>query len=214
MEHTKDIDVDRVVEVLRRRVFKPGERVTKVAPMQPWLTVDTDKRRLRVSRQPWAILDEPWVVDALLVQWQSSGSFHGDDLIYGLVFTDDGGEHLLCADGDDDLAALGPRVPAGMDPLAYAELVALFHTSWFVTGELIRDPAEFVARYPKAASTPSLRPPEWRRADGSTTISFLASERRVGESEGYLVVRDWTVVAPVDGPATWSNRELAQIPFL
>jgi len=213
MEHTRDIDVDRVVDALRRRILKPGERVTKVAPMQPWLTVDTDQRRLRVSREPWAIQHEPWVVDALLVRWQSSGSWHGDDIVFGLVFTDDGGEHLLSADGDDDLAALGPRVPAGMDPLAYAELVALFHTAGSVTGDLIRDPAEFVARYPKAASTPSLRPPEWHGGNDSTTISFMSSERRVGEAEGYLVVRDWTVVAPADQPATWNNREVAQVPF-
>jgi hypothetical protein len=206
----RDIDVERVVAMFRRRLLEPDERVMTVRPRSGWLTLRTDRRYFKVSRDLLAAT-EPWVDDALTALWYSSSPSHAEDRMYGLVLAGDGQDYLISGT-DDDLAGLGRRLSDGMNPLAFAELLALFHTTAFAHGEVIRDIPQFLARFPAASAIRGLRAPDWRRReDQSLDLQFQSYARCAGDAEAFLQVLQWTVEAPAGRPVTWTKIELAEV---
>jgi hypothetical protein len=212
-----EVDVDRMVAGLRRRVLDPDERIIQVSPRSgPEALVRTDRRRLDVYRPSWRLLREAWVADAVLVVWQGSALPHAEDQIFGLVFERDDQEYLLSR-AEDDLPELGRRLAAdadsgGLDPVAFAEVLAQFHTELFLSGHLIDDPALLAERFPQITGAPGLHPVRTQRENGLVTVEFQAYQMSPGDGP-MLVLREWTVTASADRPATWTNHEIANLPL-
>jgi hypothetical protein len=99
----------------------------------------------------------------------------------------------------------------GLDAEAFAELLAEFHTGPYTHGRLIDDPGALAEKFP-GTKVLRLHPVRARRDSGSVTLEFQSYQVDDGR-HGWLVVREWTVAATADQPATWANHEIAQVPM-
>jgi len=210
------VDLERMLAGPRGRVLDDGEHVTNVRQVGgPEAWISTDKRELDVYRPDWRVLRAPWVADAVLVAWEQSSPSHYEDQVYGLILGRDGRDHLLSWE-EDDLADLGRRLaveggPEAIDPAAYAELLAFFHTAPYLRGHLIDDPARAGDRSPDLAGVPGLHPIRTRLDDGQVTVEFQAYQRYPGSGPDRVVIREWAVRATARGPATWTEHEVATL---
>jgi hypothetical protein len=218
---SRDADVERMVAGLRRRILAAGEQVTQVWPgVGPEAMVETDRRSLTIFRPGWRLLREAWVCDAMMAVWDGSAAPHAEDRIYGLVFDRDGREHLLSWDADD-LPELGRRLAVdeksnSIEPEAFAEVLALFHTTAYLSGQLIADPAAAAEEFPALAQVPGLHPVRSHRGrEGSVMmLEFQAYHLYPGHRNDGLVVREWTVLTSATHPATWTSHDIARLPVL
>lgn len=209
------VDLDRMLAGLRRRVLDDGERVTDVRPIGgPEAWISTDKRELDVYHPDWRVLRAPWVADAVVVAWEASSPSHYDDQVYGLIFGRDGRDHLLSW-REDDLSELGRRLALdgaeAIEPAAFAELLAFFHTAPYQRGVLIDDPAHAGDRFPAIAAVPGLHPVRTRRDGAQVTVEFQAYQVYPQGGDDSVVIREWTVLASADRPTTWTEREVAKV---
>ncbi|GAA5188665.1 hypothetical protein GCM10023322_39860 [Rugosimonospora acidiphila] len=208
------MQADRIAGAIQRFVMHPEERVTKVYDLRERVVVLADDVRYEAFPARWRIQDEAWVDDALLV-FTSLGVTHLE-LYYGLLFERDGGEHFL--NDRVVLAGLGARLATGLDPLAYAELLAALYTDdkgeravhrSGRPGYLIDEPEEFWSRYPEV--DPGLiSAPVVRREGDTTVLEFLSSRRHPVGLTLLLDVVAWTVTVPDGGPATWTRRSVVR----
>lgn len=210
------MDAERVVAAMRRHVLRPSERIERRWDHPGSVALRTRRHDYRAQRSGWAIGGEPWVDEALRVV-ADSWNEHGTSPAYGLILPRDGDAIFL-----NDVAAmrrLGRRLGDGLDPVAYAELLAELHypreqADHAVVrpsrpGRLIRDPGEFREHYPFA--DPALpRAPEVRDVDDGRVLGFRSYDHYTLAVGSALDVYDWTVTAPHGEPPDWSCDIVAQ----
>ncbi|MDG4772620.1 hypothetical protein [Solwaraspora sp. WMMD792] len=215
------MQADRVVEALRRHVFQPGEDVAKRFAEPERVTVlSTTQALYEAEPAGWRIGTAAWVDSAVRVARDSS--LENFVATYGFVFSRDGGALFL-----NDAAAireLGRGLGAGLDPLAYAELLAELYsgqriddpvvfsfaaTAGFRPGWLIADVEEFLRKHPSV--DPSLvSPPRASQEGGVSRIDFLSHNYYLVEFGAAIDIYRWTVTAPAGQPASWVREPVAQ----
>ncbi len=212
-----DLDVDRVAEALRRFILAPSEPVERRWDTPDALVVRTPVYRYRAKPANWLIAREPWVRAAIRVIAESD---RGDLIpIFGLLFTDDRDDATYLNDVEA-FADLGRRLSSGMDPLAYAELLAELHfpsgtgsspvSHPMVAGQLIRDSGTFLAKHQYVDPSVVAAGPTVSHAGGRMTIAFQSYVRYLLPDFGSaLTIFDWIVSAPDRGPATWASTVAA-----
>jgi hypothetical protein len=212
------MEADRIVEALRRHVFRPGEDVETTHSEPDLLTVFTTKRLLyEAVRADWLIGGAPWVRDAVRVVRDSS--MENFVATYGLIAPHDG--DVLFLNEVATMRELGGRVgaadSAGLDPLAYAQLLGEVYSAdsidepvvypfaasyGFQAGWLIRDPVEFLREYPVAGSV-GVQAPRVEQAGQTTTIDFFSHNFYHVQNGTAIDVYRWKVTATAGRPASW-----------
>ncbi|GAA5196396.1 hypothetical protein GCM10023322_65220 [Rugosimonospora acidiphila] len=208
------MQADRIAEAIQRYVLHPEARVTEAHGVPERAFVFAGNVVYEAFPARWRIQDEAWVDDAVLV-FTSLGITHME-LYYGLLLERDGGEHFL--NDRAVLAGLGARLATGLDPLAYAELLAALYTDddgrravhhTGRPGYLLDDPETFASRYPEV--DPGLISAPVVRRDGDTTVlEFLSHRQHPVELTLLLDVVAWTVTVPDGAPATWTRRPVVR----
>ena len=209
------MDADRVVEAVRHYVLDPSEPVQRRWDEPGSVTVQTRRFHYQIRPATWSIASEPWVADALRVLADSGRSDYLPT--FGLLFARGADAIFL-----NDVAAmgeLGSRLGEGLDPIAYAELLAELHYPLHQRDEpvvrpsspgyLIRDPQKFLDQYPTLDATLP-RPPTVRDDGGQRVIGFRSYVRYLLDYGSAIDVYDWRVTAPHGRPATWSHEAVAQ----
>jgi hypothetical protein len=205
---------DRVFAAMRRYVLHPDEQVTERADLPDLLVVETGHARYEARPGRWRIREQPWVEDAVLV-WSRLGPHV--EFYYGLLLQGDGAELFL--NDRATFARLGGLLGAGLDPLAYAELLATFYgddqagapiVDTISTGALIREPEAFLTRYPAVDPALVSAPSVSRGAGDVTALDFLSYRRYLADAGPVIDLDAWRVTAPPGAPAGWSRRPVAQ----
>ncbi|GIH16556.1 hypothetical protein Raf01_47280 [Rugosimonospora africana] len=210
------MDADRVVEAVRRFVLDPSEDVQRRRDEVDSVTLRTARLSYEIRPAPWSVAAAPWVRDAVRVLADSGNASYLPT--FGLLLLSDGDVVFL-----NDVAAmrqLGRRLGDGLDPVAYAELLAELHYSRgqrdepvarpSAPGRLIRDPRAFLDRYPFVDPALPRAPEAGDDGRGGTVITFQSFIRYLRVEVGTAIdVYGFTVTAPRGGPATWSVRDEA-----
>jgi hypothetical protein len=215
------MQADRIVEALRRYAFQPGEDVEKQYAEQDHLTLFTTERfAYEGERADWSIRDEAWVEDAVRVLRDSS--MENFVATYGLLFGRDG--TVLFLNDVATMRELGRRLGAGLDPVAYAQVLGELYsgqridgpvvhpfaaTYGFRSGWLIGDVEAFLREY--AFVDPSVVSAlQVGRVDGVTRIEFCSHNYYLLEFGAAIDIYRWVVTAPVGQPASWSREPVAE----
>lgn len=199
------LDRDVAADLLRRHVLWPGEGIESASDA----VVATALRRFAVAaeREDWLVGAETWVAD-VIVATRTDLLVHGQPERFGFLLLADGGE--VYVNDADALAALGARLPDGLDPVAYAELLVQFHPySSAVRTVLVG--ADDLRQQHDRAGLPAVTPFRTDATDGEVRLTFTSSIRYRRPLIGTLVdLADWTVTVPAAGPARWMSRLTAQ----
>jgi hypothetical protein len=193
-DNERPIDAERITDALRRFVFAPGEELTEVLG-DPWAPViRTDQGRYQAFGTNWLIRDDPAIDDVVLVVTEPGMHFV---VCYGILLSRDGTAYFLNDPGT--LREFGRYLGRGLDPVAFAELLAALHSYPSEEGSVTYPPdiGELIA---------DVRPEV--RQDGTTTvIEFQSTVRRVVEYEGVAIdTLEWRVEAEPGEPARWECR--------
>ncbi|MFJ8688058.1 hypothetical protein [Micromonospora wenchangensis] len=213
------MDTERTTEALQRYVLEPGESTERVWVGPESVTVRTARFRYLARPARWAVADEEWVADAVRVVAARQPVF----VTHGLLRTTSGG--TLHLNRPEVMAGLGRRVGAGLDPSAYAELLAELYSAWTIDGPvvhpfsvteggragwLIRDPDHFlhVLTVPDA---PAVTPPTFAPdPEGGWTLRFFSHNYYLLEVRSAVDVYRWTVTGGPDRAATWARETVAE----
>ncbi|MBO4162457.1 MULTISPECIES: hypothetical protein [Micromonospora] len=210
------MDTQRVIDMLERAVFTADERVRRTFGGPALLGVETAQMGYEARPADWAVARESWVDEVIEVV----GTNGAVTTTVGLLFPRAGAGLVL--NSPATMAALGRRVGVDLDPVAYAELLAVLYsgatldgrfgyafsaTPGFPPGWLIRDPDHFRTAFP-VPSAPPVGPPTFAgRADGSWTLRFWSHDYHLLEALAAAVdVHEWEVTGGPAGPASWSRR--------
>jgi len=210
-----------IVDALRRYAFRPGEEVDTSRLDDGRLTLFTTRQQLYEGEPAqWRIRHEPWVRDALRVVRAST--MENFVATYGLVVTQDGG--VLCVNDVATMRELGRRLAGGLDPVAYAQLLAEFYSGreidgpvvhsfaasyGFQPGSLIEDPVAFGREYPFVDGS-VLAPVRVTATAEATTIEFTSYQYYLVEIGGAIDIYRWTVTATPGQPASWLRQRVAE----
>jgi hypothetical protein len=203
------VDQNHLVGALRRHVLAPQEQVTGFRTSG---IVGTARGDYHVTPADWLVAAKPWVTAALRVSFQTyldcaPGVGHA-----GLLVEDGATVHPL--NDPAALSRLGARVGRDLSPLAYAELLAEFHTSDAEPrparliqhpGELIRDVDAFRAAEPGAAAVP-LNPPRVGRTARGRMLHFYSYCRAATDRVSAIDIAQWAVVLEDGCPANWERH--------
>ncbi|GAA1790847.1 hypothetical protein GCM10009682_11070 [Luedemannella flava] len=209
---------DDIADLITRYVLVPGETVRRRHDDRPdAVEIDTGHRRYLGSPAPWAIAHAAGVAGAARVYSPSPDDMPNFDLTYGFVVLAEGGVRYL--NRVDDMADLGRLVAAGLDPLAYAEVLAELYTSPDISGPLVipisfpgagrsgfllRDPEPFLANHP-GVDPAAVTAPVVQRAGDAVDLRFTAYEYQTAELTTLVNVWTWHVRATAAAPATWER---------
>jgi hypothetical protein len=200
------------LDLLRRHELQRRESVVHVRLWPDGAALTTSLGRHFVigsESDDWLISKEDWVSDvAIAIR---------DDIIV------DGGirsAFLLLTDGDDvyvnderAVAELGRRLHQGMNPTAYAQLLAQFHP--FTTADCLVLTVGGQLRARLGPGLPDNEPVRLLRTKTGLLLTFdmvvqYLRSRKYPASSWKLDVKRWTVTVPDDGPAHWSSRLVAE----
>jgi hypothetical protein len=214
------MQADRVVEALRRYVLAPGEDVEKRWDMPESVALSTNRFGYVADSADWSIRDEAWVDAAVRVV--ADGFMDNYVITYGLVSGRNG--DVLFLNDVATMRELGRRLGEGLDPLAYAELLAELYstrqidgpvvlpfsaTASFRSGWLIRDVEAFLREYPFVAAA-LVGAPRVSRADGVCRVEFCSHNYYLLEFGAAIDIYRWVVTAPVGQAASWSREPAAE----
>lgn len=202
---------EQVVEALRQFVLRPDEQIEKVTDT----AIQTNRRQFDVTWPGWLVRRESWVRDAVVVQHDAQA--HGTVYRYGFLWTMN---EALFLNSVETMRALGRRLDAWADALAFAQILAELHYSVHEDGEavvypfweahLVLDPREFLSAYP--AIHPSLvAPPRVNRGPSGVDMEFRSYYRYLLDYTTTGVdVLAWTVTASSGQPAAWNRHLVAE----
>ncbi|BCB87907.1 hypothetical protein [Phytohabitans suffuscus] len=213
------MDWDRVVAALERQVLAPGEEVEDRRDWPEATTFMVGDYGYDARPADWLIGQEPWVDAAVRVV--ADRFMDNFAITYGLLFA---GDEVLFLNDPATMRDLGRRLGAGVDPIAYAEVLAELYsgphldeqtvlpfaaTGAHRAGVLVRDLAQFAAEYewvdPALVSAPVVR-----AAAGGVELEFCSVRYFLTETRSAVDVLQWTVVGGGGRPASWSRRYLAE----
>jgi hypothetical protein len=216
---------ERIAEALERFVLRPGEELTDVHGWPDAVTVGMNRGEFVVWPAQWLIARESWV-DEVVVAVYDPLIDDGFALSYGLLFGTDGTVQFL-----NDVATLGElgrRLATGLDPLAFAEILAELYSVAnldrpvvrpLALGYLIQDPAQFATAHPyvDGAVLARVSAPVHRRLDGGIELEFCSYVSYRLELAMAVDVLSWRVSAPSGQRPTWARTYLAErvpVPFV
>lgn len=213
------MDADRVAEAIRQFILGPSEPIERRWDMPDALVVQTHRYQYRAEPADWSIVTEAWVDSAVRVLAE------GDrvDVVptFGLLFLEANvaQDEVVFLNDVASMAALGRRLNDGLEPIAYAELLAELHfppglgpnargpqavSRPSVPGELIRDSSTFLSQNPFVDPSVVAAGLTASRSNHGTTINFQSYVRYLLADFGSaLNIYDWAVSAPRDQDATW-----------
>jgi hypothetical protein len=201
------VTAETLIELVRGSVLRPDEPVTwaKEYPDGPAVSIETASRILIVrTADDWLVNDAPWVAAVVVVTDETEDS-HGPPPERVFLLLDD--DAVVDLDDGREVAAFGRVLrDAGLDPLAYAEI--LVRCQWPGPGrrEVVTDPRAWRVSLPAGVSVPSsveaVR--TWDDEHGDRWLVFHAARTDVGATGVEVVV--WSVRVPPTGPATWLRR--------
>ncbi|GAB3161181.1 hypothetical protein GCM10027290_68030 [Micromonospora sonneratiae] len=214
------MDADRLVATVRRRLVSPDLEIEGRRDWPDRVVFKTNWHFYEAQPADWLIGGAPWVAEAVrLVATDGVGSMART---YGLLFGRSGEEFLL--NDVQTVRTLGGRLGDDLDPVAYAEVLAELYSGrdiegpivtpvsvseWARPGELVRDVADVVAKYPFVA--PELvAPPAVEVVDDEVRLAFHSCHYRRGGSGGGLDILHWTVTGGGGRPAAWSRRYVVE----
>ena len=204
------MDADRVADAMRRFVLAPSEQVQRRWDVPGSVTLQTRRFAYEARPAEWSIASEPWVADAVRVLADSGDASFMPT--FGLLFTTD--DDVLFLNSVETMQQVGQQLSNGLDPLAYAEVLAELHYPMAAEdrsvarpstpGYLIRDPQAFTDQFPFV--DPELpRSPQVNGDASEWMIAFRSYIRYLVVDYGSaLDIYDWTVTAARGEPATWS----------
>jgi hypothetical protein len=214
------VDWDRVVAAAERHALANGQVVQHRQDRPEASSFMVDDYEYDARAADWLIAEAAWVDDA--VRMVADRFMDNFAITYGLVFA---GDEDLFLNDPETIRALGRRLGAGVDPIAYAELLAELYSGRHIddqtvlpfsatgshrAGVLVRDPARFAAEY-EWVDPALVRAPEVRAiAGGGVEMGFCSVRYFLTETRSAVDVLQWTVVGGGGRPASWSRRYLVE----
>jgi len=199
---------EKIVELIVRHVLQDGEQVARVKNWPDGVAVTTTVLRHFVagSEQAWTISREPWVDDVVIAE-RDDLIVEGQPQRFGFLLLDDGTDIYL--NDPAAVAELGRRLPDGMDPSGYAEILVAFHPYTSAYCAVLTEPDE-LRRVLGRPDLPDVDPIQVQQAPHGLTLTFssFAQYRLVGPQE-LIDVLAWTVDVPAGEPARWTSRPTA-----
>lgn len=199
-----------LIELVREAVLGPDETITwaKEFPDGPAVSVQTPERVLFVqTTDDWLVGRADWV-EAVVMITREDEDTHGPPPRRVFLVLDDGSP--LDLDDPRQVAVLGRAVrEAGLDPLAYAEVLIERHWPGAGPRTVVTDPGAWRAALPAGAPEPPpvQAPRMWDDEQGDRWVAFHAA-RQDPDTTGPEVTL-WSVRVPPTGPATWLRRPAA-----
>lgn len=200
------------LDLLWRHELQPREGAVKVRLWPDGIALTTTLGRHFVAgSEPddWLISKEDWVSDVVI-------AIRDDLIVEGKIRS----AFLLLTNGDDvhvndpsAVAELGRRLHHGMNPTAYAQLLAQFHP--FTTVDCVVLTVAGQLRALLRPDLPDNEPVRLRRTENGLLLTFDVAvkylrSRKYPVSSWKLDIKRWTVAVPGDGPAQWSSRLIAE----
>ncbi|MDI1461653.1 hypothetical protein QEZ54_11775 [Catellatospora sp. KI3] len=214
-----------IAALVERDILYPGDRVERITGDQAELRLDTRRGGMRARSAPWLIAQSDCVTDAVRIHL--SGDLPGSDQAYGYVWLDDGRVVLL--NEVAQFRELGRRLLRGLDPLAYAEILAELYSGRDISGPVvapvfmpgagqagffIRDARQFHAEHPYLpaglVSSPDVQPYH-TRAGHHLRMSFFAYELHMYELTTTISVYAWQLETVVGAPPAWTRTTVASM---
>ncbi|MEU1751843.1 hypothetical protein ABZ436_04150 [Micromonospora matsumotoense] len=212
------MDAQRVIDTLERAVFTADERVSRTFGGSTLLGVETARMSYEARPADWAVAQESWVDEVIEVV----GTNGAMTTTFGLLFPHSGDSLVL--NSPATMAALGRRVGVDLDPVAYAELLAVLYsgatidgplgyafsaTPSFPAGWLVREADHFTAVL-SVPDAPAVTPPTFgRAADGDWTLRFFSHNYYLLEIRSAVDVHRWTVTGGPGRAASWDRETIA-----
>ena len=198
---------DVLLDLLRRHVLWPGERINavkdwpgevgvEVTTNQRYFSVDLDKRML-VGRAPQ--------VTGVMIATRGDLEYEGLPEKEGILVLADGTSVYL--NDPAAVAELGRWLESDLDPVAFAEILVAWHPWTTAATEVIAEPDQ-VQRALDRSDLPTFEPPTISPIDGGLVLTFFSSmlhARDLGANT-LLTVYEWTVLIPTGEPARWERR--------
>ena len=204
---------DVIIELLRRHVLRPDEQVERVRHWPDGLAMTTSTGRHLVAGSEaanWLVSSEAWIDDVVIAD--------RDDLIvndgatpaerHGFLMLADGGDIYV----NDPVAVgeLGRRLPDGLNPTAFAELLVEFQPYTSAVCKVLSEPAE-LRQLIGHDDIPNIEPPRLAPNSSGLVLTFSSICRYRWPAEGPLLdVMAWTVVVPSGEAARWTSERLAR----
>jgi len=228
----RPLDADRVVAALRRHILRDDEQIEARHIWPDAVAVHTDAATYWAQRADWLVTRKPWMPGAVRDALRVIADAGIEDVpleTYGVILERDGGltgaDRTLFLNDVTDLWTVLGRWLGRLDPLAFAELVAEFHSGPDITGpvvvapavselvtagSLIRDVDAFVADHPSV--DPALVcGPMVRERDGAVEVEFCSYHRYLSGWTSAVDVLRWRVArAPGKAVATWTREYVAR----
>jgi hypothetical protein len=197
---------EKIVELIVRHVLQDGEQVARGKNWPDGVAVTTTVLRHFVAgseQAAWTISRERWVDDVVIAE-RDDLIVEGQPQRFGFLLLDDGTDIYL-----NDPAAvseLGRRLPDGMDPSGYAEILVAFHPYTSAYCAVLTEPDE-LRRVLGRPDLPDVDPIQVQQAPDGLTLTFssFAQYRLVGPQE-LIDLLAWTVDVPSGEPARWTSR--------
>jgi hypothetical protein len=197
---------EKIVELIVRHVLQDGEQVARRKNWPDGVAVTTTVLRHFVAgseQAAWTISRERWVDDVVIAE-RDDLIVEGQPQRFGFLLLDDGTDIYL-----NDPAAvseLGRRLPDGMDPSGYAEILVAFHPYTSAYCAVLTEPDE-LRRVLGRPDLPDVDPIQVQQAPDGLTLTFssFAQYRLVGPQE-LIDLLAWTVDVPSGEPARWTSR--------
>jgi hypothetical protein len=214
--------LDQVVAALERYVLLPEDHVESSRAFDDGFDVMTSfSVWYDVKPGEWLFARESWVQAAFRVV-EGVPSPGQPARTVGLVFERGGG--LLHLNDVAVVRALGRRLGHTLDPLAYAEILAEFHsdietdrpvvTAWAPgltsrAGWLVTDPEVMATKFPWVDRA-LFAPPEVHRSGDELTIDFVSCHQAVGWMPPAVSVVRWAVIGAPDRDPLWTPAYLGK----
>jgi hypothetical protein len=216
------VDSDRVLATVSERVLRPGERIDDVRVWPDSVMFSNDAYAYTAQPAPWRVASEAWAGETVLVL--ADRGFVGNFVVnYGFVFPADGGDAIFLNDVAT-MSGLGRRVGVDLDPIAYAELLAVLYsgrtidgpvvypfsaTEFWPSGVLVGDPDAFAGEFPFLDRS-LVAGPVVRDEPHGVTIEFFSCRYYLLEVSSAVDVLRWQVTGGRGRPATWSRQYVAE----
>jgi hypothetical protein len=225
----RPLDADRVVAALQQHVLRADEDIEVRRNQPDAVEVRTRRATYRAQRADWLVTRMAWmpgvVRDAVRVIAREG---IGDTVVwtYGLIFErhHQSENTLFLNDVTGLWTLLGRWLGVGLDPLAFAELVAEFYSGPDIAGPvvaapavststtaggLIRDVSAFVSDHP-SVDPALIAAPTVREQDGAVEMEFCSYHRYPSGSTTAVDVLSWRVVGAAGKDVTWMREYVAR----
>lgn len=193
---------ERIVELMSRYVLAPDEEIVRVRDWSDGIAVTSARRHFVVGSESseWAIGREPWV-DDVVIATRDDVLVDGQQERYGFLIHADG--RAIYLNDRVAVADLGGRCAAGMDPIAFAEILVEFHPYSAAWRRVIVEP-DGLQRTFAQRDLPPVEPVRLLKSPLGAVMTFSSFARhRRADGTAELDILRWTVEIPPEQPARW-----------